>query len=554
MTGVRERLAAAGSHEGRQRDQNEDRWLADPARGIFCVVDGVGGHPGGERAAEIAVDMLRARLGRETGSPAERLREAITLANNAIFDTARETPALAGMTCVLTAALVSGNVVTAGHVGDTRLYKLRGGRLRKLTRDHSPVGEREDAGELTEAEAMRHGRRNEVYRDVGAEAHAPEDADFVEVVEAPFEEDAALLICSDGLTDQVPSPMLVQLIETHAGRPAAAVDALIAAANDAGGKDNVTVVVVEGERFAAAARARAGDGAREVQNGGRPVRRARLNPWTMLALGLILGAAMGVAGWRYGPSWWPRVEVTAPPDIAPAAPRTWRVGLTADADTATIADAVARASAGDTIVIGAGDYREAVTIGVPLTLEAAAGAILRPPLGAAPAWIAVRVADARGVRLSGLTIAGGEDHALAYGVWVARGEVVVVDLRVSGAVEAGLALGDGARATVSASTFTDNPGAAILVRRGASLDLRHSFIARNGVSAARPHPAIELDREADVSLTGNAVGGNAGAAIGGWPADRIAAFASDNLLLPAPRTEPRRPATPARPARGTAGR
>ena len=159
MTGDRRALlAAGGTHPGLQREQNEDRWFADPARGVFCVVDGVGGHPGGEYASDIAVDMLRTRLARETGTPAERLREAVTLANNAVFDAASKAPALAGMTCVLTAAVVSGGVVTIGHVGDTRLYKLRRGVLHKLTHDHSPVGEPEDAGELTEAEAMRHAR------------------------------------------------------------------------------------------------------------------------------------------------------------------------------------------------------------------------------------------------------------------------------------------------------------------------------------------------------------------------------------------------------------
>ena len=77
-----------------------------------------------------------------------------------------------------------------GHVGDSRLYKIRGGEIRKVTHDHSPVGEREDNRELSEAEAMRHPRRNEVFRDVGSEEHAPDDADFIEVQRIPFEPDA----------------------------------------------------------------------------------------------------------------------------------------------------------------------------------------------------------------------------------------------------------------------------------------------------------------------------------------------------------------------------
>ena len=105
------------------------------------------------------------------------------------------------MACVLTAAVIRDGRAMVGHVGDTRLYKLRSGRIEKVTRDHSPVGEREDARELSELDAMQHPRRNEVYRDVGSEPHEPGDPDFIDIHEVPFEPDAALLLCSDGLTD-----------------------------------------------------------------------------------------------------------------------------------------------------------------------------------------------------------------------------------------------------------------------------------------------------------------------------------------------------------------
>ena len=82
------------------------------------------------------------------------------------------------MACVLTVALVEGDSVSIGHVGDSRLYKIRGGRIEKITHDHSPVGEREDNRDLSEADAMRHPRRNEVYRDVGSEEHTPDDRGF----------------------------------------------------------------------------------------------------------------------------------------------------------------------------------------------------------------------------------------------------------------------------------------------------------------------------------------------------------------------------------------
>ena len=125
-------------------------------------------------------------------------------------------------------------------------------RIEKITRDHSPVGEREDAGELSELEAMRHPRRNEVYRDVGSEPHEPADPEFIDVQDSRSSPTRRCLLCSDGLTDLVDSASINDIVRRWAGRPQMVVEALIDAANDAGGKDNVTVVYVEGEQFAAA--------------------------------------------------------------------------------------------------------------------------------------------------------------------------------------------------------------------------------------------------------------------------------------------------------------
>src|SRR6476660_348309 len=187
--------AAGDSHPGLQRSANEDRCYCDAAHGIFIVVDGVGGQAAGEKAAETAVATVRARLERETGPVEDRVREAIALANNEVHRLASLRAEWQGMACVLTVAVATNGDVIVGHVGDTRLYKLRAGRMEKLTRDHSPVGEREDAGEVSELEAMQHPRRNEVYRDVGSERHEPDDAEFIDVFRQPFEQDAALLLC-----------------------------------------------------------------------------------------------------------------------------------------------------------------------------------------------------------------------------------------------------------------------------------------------------------------------------------------------------------------------
>src|SRR5437879_4366692 len=195
---VKTKLRCAGASDpGRVRRNNEDAFHMDAERGIFFVVDGIGGQAAGEKAAAIAVERVRARLERQTGTAEQRVREAITMANNEILHAARSRQEWAGMACVLTLVVLDNGSAIVGHVGDSRLYQIRRGEIRKITHDHSPVGEREDNRELSEAEAMRHPRRNEVYRDVGSEEHSPDDADFIEVLRIPFESDSALLLCSD---------------------------------------------------------------------------------------------------------------------------------------------------------------------------------------------------------------------------------------------------------------------------------------------------------------------------------------------------------------------
>src|SRR5215467_3681038 len=254
MRTVHALIAAGQTDTGRQRTVNEDRFYCDPGRGVFIVIDGIGGQAAGGKAADVALSMLRKRLERETGAASERVREAITLANNEIFRVAGTRPQWNGMACVLTVAIVDHGRVTIGHVGDTRLYKLHGDRIEKATRDHSPVGEREDSKELSEFEAMQHPRRNEVYRDVGSEPHEPGDPEFIDIHDIPFEPDAALLLCSDGLSDLIDSATIADVVSQCVGDPEAVTRALIEMANAAGGKDNVTVVYVEGDKFAASQR------------------------------------------------------------------------------------------------------------------------------------------------------------------------------------------------------------------------------------------------------------------------------------------------------------
>ena len=246
--------AGVASDTGLVRDSNEDRYWLDPENGVFLVVDGVGGRAAGETAAETAVDVIRTELAAAEGDAEPRVRCAIAAANNRIFEMASTAEDLHGMACVLTLAVVEDDELVIGHVGDSRLYLIWNGSIRKLTPDHSPVGESEDSGELTEEQAMLHPRRNEVFRDVGTRPHEPGDPGFIEIRRCHFKPDAAFLLCSDGLSDLLPSAAIREIVERYDGDPAQVARDLVEAANDAGGSDNITALLVTGSEFRGRAR------------------------------------------------------------------------------------------------------------------------------------------------------------------------------------------------------------------------------------------------------------------------------------------------------------
>jgi len=313
MAKTLERRSAAASDSGRVRSDNQDRAYTDDELGIFLVVDGLGGHAAGEKAAETAVEVIGAELRLAEGDAGDRIRRAITAANNRIFDQAAENEAWRGMACVLTLALIEDGRVTVGHVGDSRLYLTWNGAIRKLTADHSPVGEREDAGELTEAEAMAHPRRHEVFRDVGSRRREQDEEDFIEVKEFLFKPDAAILLCSDGLSDLLTSTEILEVIERYDGDPAQIAHELVDAANVAGGSDNITAIFVAGSEFlgaaspsAAEARARnaitrARDGTEE--RAPSQVARVLTTRLAFLVYGFILGVGLALAGVALGLRW-----------------------------------------------------------------------------------------------------------------------------------------------------------------------------------------------------------------------------------------------------------
>jgi serine/threonine protein phosphatase PrpC len=537
--------SAGDSHPGRQRAVNEDRFHIDAARGLFIVVDGIGGQAAGGKAADLAMQMLRVRLERETGTVADRVREAITVANNEICRVAAQRPQWHGMACVLTVAVVDEGRAIVGHVGDTRLYKLRGGRIEKATRDHSPIGEREDAHEISESEAMRHPRRNEVYRDVGSEAHEPLDPDFIDLDEIPFEPDAALLLCSDGLTDLVDSGTIRDVAAHGAGRPDEVVSALIQAANDAGGTDNVTVVYVEGEQFAAARHsaqpwtdsdtrtprvpiARAGSmGERPRSSGGghgRPWRRIVRATLVALLL-LVTGYAARGLDWRAWRDW---RSMLVPQRIATAPKSAGPIVVT---PSESIAAALAGSLPGGFVLVEPGEYRErlVLTSRVRIVSHVPRGATIRLPSTASEADPAVVADGVSGAELVGFRIVGDAATPLGTGIFAKNSDVAVVDVEITGAANAAVDIGDAARLTLLASHIHDNPGSALTVRAGAAPRIDHNVFARNGLSE-RIGSALVVERDARPTLFGNVFHGIAADAFRALGETAAARVARDNVF------------------------
>jgi parallel beta-helix repeat protein len=481
-------LSAESSDQGFVRDNNEDRVYSDDVRGFFLVVDGMGGHEAGEQAAAIAVERIRVRLERQTGTVEQRIREAIALANNAIFEAAKSKPEWNGMACVLTAALIEDGQVTIGHVGDSRLYRLKRGAIEKVTHDHSPVGEREDSGEITEAEAMNHPRRNEVYRDVGSEEHTPDDADFIELLRIPFDPDGALLLCSDGLSDAIASKQILSIIAEHAGDRWATVRSLIAAATEVG-KDNVSVVFVEGEKFAASF-------------GKRPARQPKSKPkqaivtdppqvrtiihtphvpWyargpAWLVYGLILGALLMFAGLKY---FTPKPPPPGPQAIFVKEPDT-------------IAGALAKARPGDTVYIMEGTYTEPVLLkdGVDLIAQPAHAAVIRGSL------TAINIQRAR---FEGFQVRAGGD----FGVRISDSNVTVARDEISGAHGPGIEFTGKSTGAIDACWVHDNAGPGIVIRNSAAPDIENNLIISNGAQPKSLRPGLLIESAVRPRVTAN---------------------------------------------------
>jgi serine/threonine protein phosphatase PrpC len=236
---------AVRTDTGRQRNANEDSYFTKAP--LFVVADGMGGAQAGEVASKAAVESFPAEL--PAAAPERVLEETIEGANRTIHELARKDPGLAGMGTTTTAAIVDleGEAVAIGHVGDSRAYRLRGGRFEQLTRDHSLVEEMRRKGQITDAQAEDHPQRSIITRALG-----PEPEVQVDVQTVPAQDGDVFLICSDGLTTMLDDERISRLL-TRATSLDAAVRALVDEANRAGGRDNITVVAFRLEDTAAPA-------------------------------------------------------------------------------------------------------------------------------------------------------------------------------------------------------------------------------------------------------------------------------------------------------------
>lgn len=240
---------------GKVRDNNEDAFLAEKTADgkyiIACAIDGVGGYSGGEVAAAIAQDSIKAYFKHPVGDLVPMLKDCLIQANEKIISEKQRVKDHDNMACVLTLAIVDtdNNQLHYAHVGDTRLYLFRDNSLIKITNDQSFVGFLEDSGRISEEGAMRHPKRNEIYKALGFGGKIGSEEDYIEVGQSPFLPGDIILLCSDGLSDMINRQEISSILKTDDPLKDKG-QQLIAAANKNGGLDNITAVLVQNSKQA----------------------------------------------------------------------------------------------------------------------------------------------------------------------------------------------------------------------------------------------------------------------------------------------------------------
>jgi protein phosphatase len=238
----------AKTDTGRARDNNEDSVAVDEETRLAVLADGMGGYNAGEVASGMATAFIKSEMSRwltEVGNTAraKEVRRALEIcvdsANLSIFNAANSNASYSGMGTTLVVAVFRDDVLVLGHIGDSRCYRLRAGKLEQLSRDHSLLQEQIDAGLVTPEQALHSNIKNLVTRALGVE-----EIVLLEVNEYPVELGDLYLMCSDGLSDMVQDGVIAKVVNTEGGLEHRA-QLLIDAANDHGGRDNISVLMVE---------------------------------------------------------------------------------------------------------------------------------------------------------------------------------------------------------------------------------------------------------------------------------------------------------------------
>ena len=239
---------------GRKRKGNEDSLFVNPDQHLFVVADGMGGHAAGEIASKIAVDAINEfvlltggdeeitwpfGLDENMSYDGNRLKTAIRYANRKVLEATKEKSEYEGMATTVAAVLVDGDTANLGHVGDSRVYLVRDGKISQLTADHSWVNEQIQSGVISADQARTHPLRNVVTRALGGKPDLQVDMKVHKIQKGDI-----LLLCSDGLTTMIPDEDIGRVVQESEGDVEKAAKALVATANARGGEDNITVVLM----------------------------------------------------------------------------------------------------------------------------------------------------------------------------------------------------------------------------------------------------------------------------------------------------------------------
>lgn len=238
---------------GRQRQHNEDAYLVDDGMNLYLVADGMGGHAAGEVASQIAAEAVSEFISHtveddgtwphaydeNVSRNANRLASALRIANTRVIEAMKKDPRLRGMGTTVVAGLFDGNQAAIAHVGDSRAYVIRGDQMSRITSDHSWVFEQVRAGMLTEAEAEKHPLRNVITRALGGGNNVIPDVSEITVESGDY-----FLFCSDGLTGMVSEDDILRIVTSSSDLEEATRE-LIGRANEHGGQDNITAVLLQ---------------------------------------------------------------------------------------------------------------------------------------------------------------------------------------------------------------------------------------------------------------------------------------------------------------------